>query len=314
MVWLLRITLTIFGVHTILWMVRFVIDRIRFGPHKKTKSKYRYLRFKPIDRFLHALVIISFLLLALTGLPLKYSHTEASYWIASNLLDLKTMALLHRIGAGITFAYFFLHLLTLTIRMIRDKKPLKSMLWGPDSMMVQPHDAVDFWRHIKYFLHLGPKPQFGRFSYWEKFDYMAVFWGVAVIGASGLTLWFPTFFTQFLPGWVLNAAFIIHSEEALLATGFIFTIHFFNEHLRPENFPFDEVIFTGTMSEHYLKEERQVWYERIKAQGKLEEIRRKPMKTFPRTLLYIFGFLALLIGLGLLALIVIGTFTNPAPL
>ncbi len=107
--------------------------------------------------------------------------------------------------------------------------------------------STDLWGNLKYFLYLGPRPALDRWAYWEKFDYLAVFWGVAIIGFSGLVLWFPGFFTSFLPGWVLNAAYIMHSDEALLATGFIFLFHFFHTHLRPESFPMDPVIFTGRM-------------------------------------------------------------------
>ncbi len=71
-----------------------------------------------------------------------------------------------------------------------------------------------------------------------------MFWGVAVIGMTGLMLWFPTVFTRVMPGWMINVATTIHSDEALLAVGFIFTIHFFNTHFRPEKFPMDTVIFT----------------------------------------------------------------------
>jgi hypothetical protein len=119
------------------------------------------------------------------------------------------------------------------------------MFWGSNSMVPQPHDVAQIYQHFRYFFGLGPRPRFGRWAYWEKFDYWAVFWGVGVIGASGLMLWFPTLFSQFLPGWVFNIAIIVHSDEALLATGFIFTVHFFNSHLRPEKFPMDPVIFTG---------------------------------------------------------------------
>ena len=80
-------------------------------------------------------------------------------------------------------------------------------------------------------------PGYGRFTYWEKFDYFAVFWGMIIIGFTGLVLWFPEFFTRILPGWSINVATIIHSDEALLAVGFIFTIHFFNTHFRPDKFP-----------------------------------------------------------------------------
>lgn len=308
MVWLLGITLTIFGAHTLFWLGRAIIDRIRHGKVKKIKSEWRYVRFNKYERILHGIVIVSFLLLAMTGLPLKYSHSELSRWFAQNVLPLHSMAILHRIGAAMTGLYFALHLGNLALRIIRGKLTVNKMLWGEDSLVPQPRDAVQFAQHFGWFLGIAKKPRFGRFSYWEKFDYMAVFWGVAVIGLSGLTLWFPEFFTKILPGWAINAAHIIHSEEALLATGFIFTIHFFNEHLRPENFPFDEVIFSGSMSEHYLFEERPAWREQLEEDGKLEKIKTRPIKGLPRILMYVFGFGALFIGLALLALIVVGTF------
>ncbi len=309
MVWLLRITLSVFGLHTILWLWRTGFDRVKHGRQiRKRKGQVRYKRFSVFVRIQHGIVIVSFLLLASTGLPLKYSYTEVSYWLANNIVDLHTMAILHRIGAGLTFAYFALHLGSLMAKLIMRKRTLKELLWGPDSLMPQPRDFKQFFQHVGFFIGLAERPTFGRFTYWEKFDYMAVFWGVAVIGASGLTLWFPEFFTQFMPGWAINAAMIIHSEEALLATGFIFTIHFFNEHFRPENFPMDEVIFTGRVSEHYFMEERKDWYDRMKAEGKLEAMKIKPMALIPRILLYTFGFTALAIGLALLVLIVIGTF------
>ena len=127
---------------------------------------------------------------------------------------------------------------------------------------------------MKYFFYLGPRPKFDRFTYWEKFDYLAVFWGVAIIGFSGLILWFPTAFTMVLPGWALNAAYIVHSDEALLATGFIFLFHFFHTHLRPEAFPMDPVIFTGRMPLERFKDERPLEYERLVAAGQAGRLPR----------------------------------------
>ncbi|MBM3327547.1 MAG: hypothetical protein FJY65_11345 [Calditrichaeota bacterium] len=311
MLWLLGVTLSVFGIHTILWLIRTVIDRLRHGRRFKDAEakKVRYRRFGSFERVLHGIVIVSFLILATTGLPLKYSHSAASQWIAANLLTLRTMAILHRVAAGMTFLYFALHLGSLGFRLAARRVTLKKLLWGEDSLVPQPCDFREFFQHIGWFLGIVQKPQFGRWAYWEKFDYFAVFWGVSIIGLSGLTLWFPEFFTKILPGWAINAAHIIHSEEALLATGFIFTIHFFNEHLRPENFPFDEVIFTGSMSSTYLKKERGRWYQQLQESGRLEAMSVAPMKFLPRLLLYIFGFLALGIGLALLALIIIGSFS-----
>ena len=124
-------------------------------------------------------------------------------------------------------------------------------------MMFNKRDLKEFIGTMKWFFGKGPRPEYGRWTYWEKFDYFAVFWGVAVIGFSGLILWFPEFFTSLgLPGWFINVATIIHSDEALLAVGFIFTVHFFNTHFRPDKFPIDITIFTGSMSVEEFKEDR----------------------------------------------------------
>lgn len=97
-----------------------------------------------------------------------------------------------------------------------------------------------------------------RWTYWEKFDYLAVFWGMFIIGISGLILWFPAFFGKFLPGEAINLATLLHSDEALLATGFIFAIHFFNTHFRADRFPMDMVILSGSISEEEIEQERNV--------------------------------------------------------
>jgi cytochrome b subunit of formate dehydrogenase len=139
-------------------------------------------------------------------------------------------------------------------------------------MVPQPRDLADMLGHIKWFVGLGPRPKFDRFTYWEKFDYWPVFWGMGIIGGSGFVLWFPKFWSRFLPGDWFNVALLVHGEEALLATVFIFTIHFFNGHLRPEKFPMDTVIFTGVLPLDEVKHERPAEYERLIAEGKVAEI------------------------------------------
>ena len=108
-------------------------------------------------------------------------------------------------------------------------------------MMFSPPTCKEFAGSFKWFLGRGRGPDYGRWTYWEKFDYFAVFWGVAVIGALGAAAVVPDVLHPPVPGWLLNVATIIHSDEALLAVGFIFTVHFFNTHFRPEKFPMDTV-------------------------------------------------------------------------
>ncbi|RUM41521.1 MAG: hypothetical protein DSY70_01170 [Desulfobulbus sp.] len=269
----------------------------------KTETVY-VQRFNVFTRILHLTVIISFLTLALTGMALKFADEPWAGAIASLFGSFKVLGILHRIGAVLTFAYFFLHFILIFQNWRKNDKSLLGFLFDKTIGMVPNfQDAKEIGQTLKWFVGKGPRPRYGRWTYWEKFDYFAVFWGVAVIGLTGLCLWFPTWVTQYIPGSWLNIATIIHSDEALLATGFIFTIHFFNTHIRPEKWPLDRVIFTGSIPLEELKHERPREYEMLVAEGRLDDlIVEKP----PRWLVfsaYIFGFTALTIGMGLVFLI-----------
>ncbi len=165
-------------------------------------------------------------------------------------------------------------------------------------------DGRDFIAHQKWFFGKGPRPAFDRWTYWEKFDYFAVFWGVFMIGLSGMIMWFPVIFTRILPGWVINIALIIHSDEALLAAGFIFTFHFFNTHFRIEKFPMDTVIFSGQMTVEELELERPAEYKSLIEKGELDKYLSTPFSPSLLRLLKIFGFCALVIGLSVVAWII----------
>ena len=285
-----------FFVHDFLWLQRALVGKLRgeykaghaaAGPYVK--------RFSNAQIWLHVSIVLSFLLLAVTGLPLKFA---AAPW-ADNLMTVlggpQTAGILHRFAAIVTFGYFGVHLVMVLYGAFVKRE--KGYFWGWRSMVPQLKDVQDFWSNIKYFLYAGPKPQIDRWAYWEKFDYLAVFWGVAMIGVSGLMLWQPGFFTRFVPGWVLNVAYIIHSDEALLATGFIFIFHFFHTHLRPESFPMDPVIFTGVMPLEKFKEERPLEYQRLVETKQLDKFLVPAPEQSNLTTAYVFGFFAVAVGL-----------------
>ncbi|HKW88098.1 MAG TPA: hypothetical protein VJN21_05015 [Candidatus Acidoferrales bacterium] len=176
----------------------------------------------------------------------------------------------------------------------------KGIFWGPDSLVPRWKDFQDFYGHVKWFLWLGPKPRFDRFAYWEKVDCWAVFWGMAVIGFSGYTMWFAPFFAKFLPGSWLNVALLLHGEEALLAVWFIFAIHFFNTHLRPGSFPMDVVIFTGSETEEEFKSKHPAEYERLLMEGKLQSYRADAPPPWLKKISRVIGTAAILVGFVLL--------------
>jgi hypothetical protein len=127
-----------------------------------------------------------------------------------------------------------------------------------------------------------------------------------IIGGSGLLLWFPEIASKVLPGWLFNVAMIVHGYEALLAIGFIFTIHFFNAHLRPGTFPVDAVIFTGSMPEEELKEQRPEEYERLVRTGGLESLRVPAPDPAKRPAILVIAVVSVGFGLLLLGLILAG--------
>ncbi len=294
-----------FGVHDLLWLQRTLVGRLRGEFTVSHGGAGRYVkRFSRAQIAIHVTIVLSFLLLAATGLPLKFAEAPWAEPMANLLGGAEVVAWLHRFAAVVTFGYFGMHLLMVFWGMFVRKE--KGYLWGPRSMVPQLADVRQFWGNVKYFLYLAPRPKFDRWAYWEKFDYLAVFWGVAIIGLSGLMLWFPNFFTRFLPGWTLNAAYVVHSDEALLATGFIFLFHFFHTHLRPESFPMDPVIFTGKMPLEKFKEERPLEYERAVREGRLESMLVDPPSREHLVEAYVFGFLAVAIGIGLAVAIFVG--------
>jgi cytochrome b subunit of formate dehydrogenase len=263
-----------------------------------------YQRFTRLNRALHVIMIVSFMSLALTGLTLKFSYTGWARVLSRLLGGFETAGYIHRAAAVLMIGIFATHLVDLVRRRNREYGSWRALLFGPDTMLFTKRDWSDFVGSVAWFLNRGPRPKYGRWTYWEKFDYFAVFWGMMVIGSTGLMLWFPEFFTLLLPGWLINVATIIHSDEALLAVGFIFTVHFFNTHLRPEKFPMDIVIFTGRMSLEEFKEDKPAEYEALVARGELEKHLVEPYQPIVIRAVRVFGWTALSIGLAIVLWII----------
>ena len=261
---------------------------------KAAPGRY-YLRFDRIDRAMHAALMITFIGCTITGLPPLFSDHAWAAGLARLFGGFESASLIHRICAAVMIVVFVSHVVRVFHAAVR-KVGLLPTLWGPRSMTPQPQDIIDMYRHVLWFIGKGPRPQFDRYTYWEKFDYWAVFWGMFIIGGSGLMLWFPTVFAQVLPGWVFNVATVIHGEEALLAVGFIFTIHFFNGHIRPEKFPMDLVIFTGRIPEHEMKEERTNEYQRLVREGGLQALETTPPSQGATMFGYVVGGTAVVLG------------------
>jgi cytochrome b subunit of formate dehydrogenase len=259
-------------------------------------QELHYRRFTRLNRSLHIVMIVSFMSLALTGMTLKFSYTGWARGLAQLFGGFESAGYVHRVAAVFMIGLFLTHVVDLFRRKRKEYGSWRALLFGPDTMLFNRRDLDDFIGSVRWFLGKGPRPRYGRWTYWEKFDYFAVFWGMVVIGSTGLMLWFPVLLTHVVPGWVINVATIVHSDEALLAVGFIFTVHFFNTHLRPEKFPMDIVIFTGQMSLEEFKEDKPAEYEALVASGQLESHLVEPYPPIVLRAIRAFAWTALTVG------------------
>jgi cytochrome b subunit of formate dehydrogenase len=268
---------------------------------ERDQARY-YTRFTPSQRALHGVLVVTFLGLAATGLTLRFSSTAWSAGFANVVGGFPAILFFHKLCAVTLTIAFLAHAGGIAYRAAFKKE--WGLLWGPNSLVPNLKDFQDFFAHVRWFLFLGPKPKFDRYSYWEKFDYWAVFWGMAIIGISGYAMWFAPLAARLIPGSWLNIALLVHGEEAVLAVSFIFVIHFFNEHLRPHNFPMDITIFTGCHTEEEFRERHPEEYARAVKSGQLEKLRTEAPPVWLSNLSRIFGGAAILTGIVLLVLTV----------
>jgi predicted CXXCH cytochrome family protein len=294
--------------HTLLFLLRLLLDRKDWKAHHASLAKpgadlRLYRRFDRYVRSQHLLMVVSFITLAVTGMALKFSYMPWAALIAQALGGIEAMSVLHRVSAILLLFVFVWHVRTALVAKKERGLSWLQVVTNPRSILFNLRDLKEFRATMAWFLGRGPRPAYGRFTYWEKFDYLAVFWGVVIIGSTGIMLWFPVQVTHVVPGWMLNVAGIIHGDEALLAVAFIFTVHFFNANLRPDKFPMDMTMFTGRMTVEELKYERPAEYEDLVKTGDLEKHIVEPLPEAAVRSFRLFAGLALLTGLGLIVLI-----------
>ncbi|MCC6658572.1 MAG: cytochrome b/b6 domain-containing protein [Rhodocyclaceae bacterium] len=309
MVGLLIFVFAFFWAHSGLWYYREWHDRRTGKPraHIDTKGlvldpQKHFRRFHWGWRVAHLAFALITMTLVLTGTTALYADSTWAPLVAKAFGGPKILGLVHRISAALFVGIFLIHFIYVMQKLLRDR----SFRWfGPDSLIPNWKDFADCWGMFKWFVGRGPRPLFDRWAYYEKFDYWAVFWGVNIIGWSGLMLAFPHVTAQYLPGWVFNVATLVHGEEAFLAAVFLFTVHFFNNHFRPDKLPPpDVVMFTGTQSLEEFRHDHPAHYQRMVDSGEIGKyLVDAPSKQF-HTGAVILGLT--LIGVGLLLLVLVG--------
>ncbi len=315
MIYIVVGVLIFFYSHSMLWFYREYKSRVfatstkdsmtvryRVKPKKK-HSDVHFQRFAWYWRANHWLLVVSVMILVFTGMAVMYADTNWAVAVVKAVGGPTVFGIIHRTAGVLFLLAIGGHGVFVLMRLLKDK----DFKWfGPDSMLPRMKDWEDMKAQFRWFFGKGKPPRLDRFTYWEKFDYWAVYWGAFIIGTSGIVLWASPTLLRFMPGWVFNIASIAHGIEAFLAVTTLFVVHFFNNHFRPAKFPLDIVMFTGSWDLEEFKEERPEEYERLKASGELEKRLVAPPSRRAVIISHIFGFTLLTIGISLLIMVLIG--------
>jgi len=241
----------------VLLAAAFLVYLVTPKPPRKPEPEYQ--RFDLTQRLQHICLFVSFILLAVTGMPLRFADHPWMQAFYMALGGLPVARFIHRAAALLMIATWIWHTVDLFIRWKRAGYTLKSM-----TMLPRWKDVQDFWGISLYYLGLAKEPpRFDRFEFRQKFDYFAVYWGMPIMVFSGLVLWFPVYLGNRLPEIGISAAFIAHSDEAILAVLAIAIWHFYNVHFNPAEFPMSYAWLTGKKPRSKMAEEHPLELERL---------------------------------------------------
>jgi len=226
------------------------------SPEKALEKKIT--RFDIHQIIQHAGLMVSFTLLVVTGLPLKFHDWAISQWWIGVWGGIEVTRSVHHFAAWVMIIVCLYHLVYIAYSTLVLKRPF------PIKMIPSSQDYIGYYQEMAYFLGLRKeKPKYDRFNWREKFDYWAIFWGMPVMAGSGFIMMYPVFVTKYFPGWVVPAALVAHSDEAMLALIWIFLVHIFFNHFTPGIFPINMSIFTGKVPKERYRRDHPLESERL---------------------------------------------------
>lgn len=225
----------------------------------KVRVEKTFRRFTSGQRVEHALLILTFTVLLLTGLPQRYRSTVLSQQILSTPERLELVQDIHHVTAFVLILEAIYHLGRGVMLLVQRRLPADIFpTW---------RDVLDAVAMVRYLLFLtDQKPRYGKYNFEQKFTYWLLFLAIGILGISGLILWFPITFTRILPGGIIPAAKFAHSTEAVITAIFVVLWHFYHVHFQRLNLS----IFTGRLSEQEMRDHHPIEYDRLGAEVESE--------------------------------------------
>ena len=220
--------------------------------------KRYFQRFTLNQRAQHVILIVSLIVLVLTGFPLKYAESDISQSLVNLMGGWEMRGYIHRAAAVALGSLGIFHIVSFVASRKRSTK-----------MLPRLKDIKDFGGYLKYLVGRGEHPKYDRFSWKEKFEYWGIVWGMIIMGVTGIMMMYPSDSARIFgsPAWV-EVAWSAHSYEAFLAVMAIIIWHFWSVHFNPKKFPMNKVWLTGKLSEEEMKEEHPLEYEAMVMEAK----------------------------------------------
>ena len=242
--------------HMILDFYRSVMSRSKKRKKEDESAEETIERLNLNIRIQHIFLFISVILLIITGMPLKFHNHKLAELLMNLMGGIEVSGLIHRISAVVMTAVGIYHLFYIAFT-----KSGRNDFWN---LLPRFKDFIDVFKMLGYFFGISKtKPRFSRFTYFEKFDYWAVYWGMVFMIGTGAVLWFEEISFKIFPKYVIDTIKEVHSDEALLAALVLFIWHFYNTHLNFKKFPMNWVWWNGKMTKEEMLDEHPLEYEEI---------------------------------------------------
>lgn len=227
----------------------------RPAPAQPHDQPAEFLRFALVQRIEHVVLLVAFTMLGITGLVQKYATAAISDWIIGVLGGIETTRLIHRSFAIVLMLEAIFHVLAALYRVY--------VLRTPVTMLPVVEDFKHLYQDVMVYIGRGQKKAaYGRYSYAEKVEYLAVVWGTVIMAITGFMMWNPLATARWLSGEAIPAAKAAHGGEAVLAVLAIILWHFYQVHVRHLN----KSMFTGRLTREEMHEEHPVELARIDSQ------------------------------------------------
>ena len=228
---------------------------------ERIDDKLYFIRLNFSERVQHGIFVACFIVLVITGFMVKIPEDIVNKLGEAGETIFYYRSISHRTAGIIMILVSIYHIYYLILTTAGRR-------WLVD-MLPTLKDLTDMIRNIRYYLGLrDTPPEFDRFCYKHKMEYLALFAGTTLMSITGLLMWSESFWSKF----ILDLSTVVHGMEAILACLAIIVWHLYEVHLRPHKFPIDNMWITGVIDEEEMKEEFPLHYKKIMDEPELKKI------------------------------------------